>query len=231
MTTYLLWSIYVPFIEFLEHVQRQYIKNYLPVFQKAAIIFASHSRWGGWHHAEVHDDRWWQLKFTAAGLVYSQELTDLIRGKAEEERKSKQKSPNGKPWDARHVKGTMLVFINPKVAALPKHDHLFAELGCYDQLKKRSANEWFGKGWGTPCGTAQWGTPSDGDKQVARLPAEYLPLALSKEQDEKWERRVFGNTTISPSELEAGTVKMTKPKAGSTKQLKSATATMNKATP
>ena len=223
-------------VEFLEHVQRQYIKNYLPVFQKAAIIFASHSRWGGWHHAEVHDDRWWQLKFTAAGLVYSQELTDLIKDKAKEERKRRQKSPNGKLWDARHIIDTMLVFINPKVAALPAHDHIFAELGCYDEVKERSANEWFGTGWNTPCG-------KDGDKHVARLPAEYLPLPLSKKQDALWERRVFGNTTINPPELEAGstkqlkhtmssaTVKKSTPEAGSTKQLKYANATTKKATP
>ena len=43
-----LWSV-----EFLEHVGRPYMKNYLPAFHKAALIFASHSIWGGWHHVEV----------------------------------------------------------------------------------------------------------------------------------------------------------------------------------
>ena len=37
---------------------RRYMHNYLPIFEKAAIIIASHSLWGGWHHVEVHDDPW-----------------------------------------------------------------------------------------------------------------------------------------------------------------------------
>jgi len=29
------------------------MKNYLPALHKSALIFASHSVWGGWHHVEV----------------------------------------------------------------------------------------------------------------------------------------------------------------------------------
>ena len=47
-------------VEFSEHVQRQHITNYAKVLQKAAVVFVTHSNWGGWHHAEVHDDRWWR---------------------------------------------------------------------------------------------------------------------------------------------------------------------------
>jgi Methyltransferase domain len=46
-------------VEFLEHVGRNYHKNYFPAFRKSALIFATHSRWGGWHHVEVHDDKWY----------------------------------------------------------------------------------------------------------------------------------------------------------------------------
>ena len=46
-------------VEFLEHVGRNYHKNYFPAFRKSALIFASHSIWGGWHHVEVHDDQWY----------------------------------------------------------------------------------------------------------------------------------------------------------------------------
>ena len=35
-------------VEFLEHVGRNYQYNYIQAFRKAAIIFASHSLWGGW---------------------------------------------------------------------------------------------------------------------------------------------------------------------------------------
>ena len=48
------WSV-----EFTEHVGRQYMHNYLPIFDSAALIFVSHSHWGGWHHVEVHDNDWW----------------------------------------------------------------------------------------------------------------------------------------------------------------------------
>ena len=45
-------------VEFLEHVGRNFHQNYFSVFRKSALIFATHSRWGGWHHVEVHDDKW-----------------------------------------------------------------------------------------------------------------------------------------------------------------------------
>ena len=43
-----LWSV-----EFLEHVGRPYMQNYLPIFHKSALIFVTSSGWGGWHHVEV----------------------------------------------------------------------------------------------------------------------------------------------------------------------------------
>jgi hypothetical protein len=41
-------------VEFTEHVGRNYQPNYITAFRKAALIFVSHSLWGGWHHVEVH---------------------------------------------------------------------------------------------------------------------------------------------------------------------------------
>jgi len=35
-------------VEFLEHVGRNFHHNYLPAFRKAALIFMTHSQWGGW---------------------------------------------------------------------------------------------------------------------------------------------------------------------------------------
>lgn len=37
------WSV-----EFLEHVGRNFHHNYIPAFRKAALIFVTHSNWGGW---------------------------------------------------------------------------------------------------------------------------------------------------------------------------------------
>ena len=42
------WSV-----EFLEHVGRQYINNYMETFRSCAMVFATKSGWGGWHHVEV----------------------------------------------------------------------------------------------------------------------------------------------------------------------------------
>ena len=38
------WSV-----EFLEHVGRNFQYNYIQTFHKSALIFASHSQWGGWY--------------------------------------------------------------------------------------------------------------------------------------------------------------------------------------
>lgn len=66
-------------VEFTEHVGRNFQPNYLTAFRSAALIFVTHSNWGGWHHVEVHDDDWWKMRWEAAGLVYSSELTDEAR--------------------------------------------------------------------------------------------------------------------------------------------------------
>lgn len=175
-------------VEFTEHVQRQHIKNYLPVFRKAAVVLVSHSTWGGWHHAEVHGDRWWKLKFAAAGLVFSEELTKLVRAKASEEKRSDRMAPNGQSYNAQHVWLTMLVFINPIVAGMPQHDHLFAEPGCFSG-KTKGPNEWLENGAGTLCGEGV-------DGHVARLPAHYIPPILTPEQDAAWEKAVFGRLKV-----------------------------------
>jgi hypothetical protein len=39
--------------EFVEHVGRQYMDNYLPIFHKSALIFITGSSFGGAHHVEV----------------------------------------------------------------------------------------------------------------------------------------------------------------------------------
>lgn len=121
------WSV-----EFLEHVGVNFHFNYIQAFRKAAIIFCSSSRWGGWHHVEVHQDDWWILKYQSYGFIYSQQLTDKVRSWASEEKEAKEaaNAPNGEPYNAQHIWLSMKVFINPAVASLPEHAHLFFEPGC-----------------------------------------------------------------------------------------------------
>lgn len=68
--------------EFLEHVGRQYMRNYMPVFAKSALVFVTASGWGGWHHVEVHNQKWWIGRFEAMGFIFSREITDWIRQQA-----------------------------------------------------------------------------------------------------------------------------------------------------
>jgi hypothetical protein len=110
------WSV-----EFLEHVERKYMANYLPIFHKAAYIFITYSLWGGWHHVEVHDTWWWKTRMMAHGFVYDDELTDIIRTTASIGRKN----------ESQHIAHRMLVFINPVVASLPQHSHVIGGYGCH----------------------------------------------------------------------------------------------------
>jgi hypothetical protein len=40
-------------VEFVEHLGRQYMENYLPVFHKSALVFIAANGFGGNHHVEV----------------------------------------------------------------------------------------------------------------------------------------------------------------------------------
>jgi len=112
------WSV-----EFLEHVSRQYHFNYISTFRKAALIFVTSSRWGGWHHVEVHPDDWWIRKFESYGFRYDANITNEVKGwVVEEQQKSEYgNAPNGKKYAAVHVASSLKVFVNPVVAALPEH--------------------------------------------------------------------------------------------------------------
>jgi Methyltransferase domain len=66
-----MWSV-----EFLEHVGFQYHFNYIAAFRKAAILFVTSSRWGGWHHVEVHSDEWWIHKHESYDFRFDQNLSN-----------------------------------------------------------------------------------------------------------------------------------------------------------
>lgn len=159
-------------VEFLEHVGRNYHKNFIPAFRKAALIFATHSHWGGWHHVEVHRNEWWLNKMESYGFRYSETLTDMVRNIAQMERQKNIISPTGAQYNAQHIYLSMQVFINPLVAVLPAHEHLFAEHGCYDGRTQIECKEELGH------------TP---------LPKSFYPLELTDEMDEAWVNLVKSN--------------------------------------
>ena len=141
------WSV-----EFLEHVGRQYMRNYMSTFKQAAIVMVTHSFWGGYHHVEVHPNGppfeqgyWFRSRFEAAGFVHSQPLTDLVHRIVA---KGWTKEKTGQ-----HLQYTSDVFINPRVMGLPQHQHLVGGPGC-----------WHDGGYLIPCGG------------VDALPAEFQPV-------------------------------------------------------
>ena len=177
------WSV-----EFLEHVGIQYQFNYMTAFRKAAILFVSSSRYGGWHHTEVHTDPWWIRKYEAFGFRYSEELTKEVRSVASQESKAGNKAPNGKQYNAQHIWLTMKVFINPVVAALPEHAHLFFEPGCFGGRDQKNKDD--------PIIHKNCGTGKDGDKETP-LPESYYPIRLTQDMDTEWEEQVKKHIAVT----------------------------------
>ncbi|CAB9518762.1 expressed unknown protein [Seminavis robusta] len=169
-------------VEFLEHVGRNFQFNYIQAFRKAALIFVSHSQWGGWHHVEVHQRDWWVSRFQLFGFTYSEGLTQKVKDVCLQEKFNADKNrhnasdtyasigPNGDVYDAQHIWLNLMVFINPAVASLPKHAHLLAEPGCPNG---RDESGWLQR----QC---------DKTKGETELPESYLPLKVTQEQHQKW---------------------------------------------
>eukprot|EP00591_Stephanopyxis_turris_P009576 CAMPEP_0195525506 /NCGR_PEP_ID=MMETSP0794_2-20130614/25992_1 /TAXON_ID=515487 /ORGANISM="Stephanopyxis turris, Strain CCMP 815" /LENGTH=357 /DNA_ID=CAMNT_0040655985 /DNA_START=121 /DNA_END=1194 /DNA_ORIENTATION=- len=165
------WSV-----EFLEHVSIQFQYNYIQAFRKAALIFATSSSGGGWHHVEVHKKEWWIQKYESYGFQYSETLTNQVKNWAKEGKKL-YTGPGGKYYDGFYIRATMKVFINPTVASLPQHAHLFPELGCFQR----------GENTHRECKTEYGETPGD--------PSMY-PLKLTPEMDDKWNNWVEKHVKI-----------------------------------
>jgi hypothetical protein len=175
-------------VEFLEHVNLQYHFNYITAFRKAALLFVTSSRWGGWHHVEVHMDDWWIQKYESYGFRYDDKLTQKVRLLAKEESKNTTAiAPDGQPYNGQHIWLSMKVFINPAVAALPAHAHLFPEFGCY-------GGRGDGKIHHRECGTGRDG------KLETPLDKSLYPLELTPEMDQEWEDLIRKNLALIKAE-------------------------------
>jgi SAM-dependent methyltransferase len=181
------WSV-----EFLEHVSRQYMHNYIQTLRKAAVLFVTSSRWGGWHHVEVHGDEWWIRKFTSYGFVYDAALTQTVRDWALGDKDGAYLLPAGDKPQPRHVVMSMKVFINPAVASLPAHAHLFAEDGCLGGALPREAWAGTGKRRHEPrrCGTGKNGV------METPLGDSMLPLEIDMSMHERWIEKIRSGITL-----------------------------------
>lgn len=203
-------------VEFLEHVGRQFHQNYLPAFRKAALIFATHSNWGGFHHVEVHKDPWWIVKFQMYGFVYSTELTNQVRQIAKTEFAKRHPSmKDNEPYNPQHVWLTMMVrvyettrkarqcvcvllnplfllflkvFINPAVAVLPEHAHVMAEKGCFERRIQETLVH-------KECGTGR-----NAHKETP-LPDRMKPIPLENPQESQrqWEDYIRAHLGLNNS--------------------------------
>ena len=72
----LAWSV-----EFLEHVERQYMPNYMDTFQKAHYVICTHATPGmpGVHHVNCQDDSYWITTFSHYDFNYLPEMTEKMR--------------------------------------------------------------------------------------------------------------------------------------------------------
>lgn len=186
------WSV-----EFMEHVGINYMQNYLPTLRKAALIFITTSRWGGWHHVEVHTDEWWIRKFETFGFRYDDALTQQVRSWASQEKNHKIpiSFKSGQLYSPQHIWLSMKVFVNPVVASLPAHHHLFYEPGCFQGKEK-------GEIVNRECGRDEEST----------VPESYRPIALTGEMDRAWESLVKsalsqGSSTTKSETQRADTAK------------------------
>ena len=168
-------------VEFLEHVGRNFQKNYLPAFRKAAMLFVTHSNWGGFHHVEVHQDDWWIAKMEMYGFHYNVDLTYKIRDIAKEEATLRKGGIQPEePYNGQHIWLNMLVFVNPAVAILPQHAHLMAEPGCFVTRSKS------GQIQRRECGTGR------GKGKETVLPEAFQPVKVDDpvQRQSQWEQHI-----------------------------------------
>jgi hypothetical protein len=81
------------------------------------------------------------------------------------------KAPNGVYLDGFYVRTKLMVFVNPMVASLPEHAHLFPEPGCVHVPVRK------GPFVRRPCSIKNGETP---------LPDSMLPLNLTQAMDDAW---------------------------------------------
>lgn len=68
-------------VEFLEHVEEQYILNYISGLSSARFCVVTHALPGepGHHHVNCQTNEYWIKRFAEYGLEYNQKLTDAVR--------------------------------------------------------------------------------------------------------------------------------------------------------
>ena len=134
---------------------------------------------------EIHPDNWWILKMEAYGFKYSEPLTIKARQWALAEAHNESdtvRAPNGEKFRCAHCVNSIKVFLNPIVAALPKHQHLFPRHGCFKRYATKEEKD-AGKfvSITRPCNAAELETP---------LPESFQPLSVLPSMHANWDAAI-----------------------------------------
>lgn len=67
--------------EFVEHVDEQYVANFMETFKAARFAAITHADPGcpGWHHVNCRSDDYWKGVFAANGFEFDEGLTAMTR--------------------------------------------------------------------------------------------------------------------------------------------------------
>lgn len=153
-------------VDFLEYVQAHHQSNYFATFRKAAVIFVSTTEDQGTGRVELHSSEWWKRKFKSQGFVHDSEWSVRMVKLAEQDKAARLKSLD--------------VFLNPLVASLPQHAHLFFEHGCYKNYPPIQTQ---------PC------QANHRRRTETALPDIFLPFELDVTADELWKKVALNSTT------------------------------------
>lgn len=75
----LVWSC-----EFVEHVEEEYVPNFLAAFSLAPLVMMTHATPGqpGWHHVNCQKGDYWEHAMSLIGYELDEELTAVTRARA-----------------------------------------------------------------------------------------------------------------------------------------------------
>lgn len=72
--------------EFVEHVEEQYVDNFMETFKSASAVAMTYSepQWssGGHHHVNCQPQPYWNERFTKAGFMFLPSYSEMIRSVA-----------------------------------------------------------------------------------------------------------------------------------------------------
>ena len=68
-------------VEFVEHVEEQFIENFIKVFQQCRFLLMTHAipGQGGHHHVNEQPYYYWVKKMTEAGFIFEPQVTNMIK--------------------------------------------------------------------------------------------------------------------------------------------------------